>query len=499
VSNFKHNFAFTDDKFHSRPYSESKFIGSYAKFPTQSNSTYITFIKISRNNSENFKSLETSFKTFSGINFDLNTINGNYSVNVTIETKNDDINSFDADGRILLLDIESFETYVDAIKRNITETNPLTIDDCEMTHKELTKHTNSESDIMNYQMSQPDLLHGNMTDKASRFTHLKFVLPFSKHKFNATNLLNNTCYALKLYECFNENTFKCELKATKIAKTNLQKIVEDTKPKEPKPTEPQPPSQPKDIVLEQESQSYLVYIAVASAFLLIVLLLIAFEFRQKLKMNDLKLAALENKSRVRDFEIEGEMFAILQILLDDYVFTNDQFEVRRKDFQLTEKISSGNFGEVHLGIHKSSGIKVAIKKVLVDNNIMMEKAMIKETEIMKEFQSYHVVKLLGYILQSKPNWIVMELMDHMDLKSFLKQHDPNADSRTNNSYMKIEPIRLRPVSHMALEIADGMAYLESIHYIHRDLAARKNSELTNRINVETDKFLSQATAWSISI
>lgn len=86
---------------------------------------------------------------------------------------------------------------------------------------------------------------------------------------------------------------------------------------------------------------------------------------------------------------------------------------------------------------------------------------------MKQFNCFHVVKLIGVVSQGQPAYVLMELMSQGDLKNFLRLHRP--DEEDNNGR---QPPTLKQILLMAGEIADGMAYLADKKYVHRDLAAR---------------------------
>lgn len=86
---------------------------------------------------------------------------------------------------------------------------------------------------------------------------------------------------------------------------------------------------------------------------------------------------------------------------------------------------------------------------------------------MKAFDTAHVVRLLGVVSQGQPTLVVMELMANGDLKSYLRSHRPDADTYTGR-----QPPTLKRILQMAIEIADGMAYLAAKKFVHRDLAAR---------------------------
>lgn len=86
---------------------------------------------------------------------------------------------------------------------------------------------------------------------------------------------------------------------------------------------------------------------------------------------------------------------------------------------------------------------------------------------MKAFDTAHVVRLLGVVSQGQPTLVIMELMANGDLKSYLRSHRPDAES-----YSGRQPPTLKRILQMAIEIADGMAYLAAKKFVHRDLAAR---------------------------
>lgn len=122
--------------------------------------------------------------------------------------------------------------------------------------------------------------------------------------------------------------------------------------------------------------------------------------------------------------------------------------------------------------------------------------------------SHHVVRLLGVVGDFAPVYVVMELMQEGDLKSYLDRHKNISDqvcsvqgiiivclllSKTNHYYLPscltgflgsilslsilfnhlvADNTPLQRVIEMAAEAGDGMSYLEYRRVVHRDLAAR---------------------------
>lgn len=101
---------------------------------------------------------------------------------------------------------------------------------------------------------------------------------------------------------------------------------------------------------------------------------------------------------------------------------------------------------------------------------------------MKAFDTAHVVRLLGVVSQGQPTLVIMELMAHGDLKSYLRSHRP--DIENYDPTLIKHPPTLKQILQMAIEIADGMAYLSAKKFVHRDLAARNcmvSEDLTVKI------------------
>lgn len=94
---------------------------------------------------------------------------------------------------------------------------------------------------------------------------------------------------------------------------------------------------------------------------------------------------------------------------------------------------------------------------------------LNEASVMKQFDTHHVVRLLGVVSCGHPTLVIMELMANGDLKGYLRSHRPEYENGTDPPP---QPPTLRRILQMAIEIADGMAYLSAKKFVHRDLAAR---------------------------
>ncbi|XP_067887917.1 tyrosine-protein kinase FRK-like [Heterodontus francisci] len=135
--------------------------------------------------------------------------------------------------------------------------------------------------------------------------------------------------------------------------------------------------------------------------------------------------------------------------------TVDKWERPKEEFTLVKCIGSGNYGEVWQGIWNDN-VPVAIKMLKEDTTDSSN--FLKEAQIMKNFQHQNLIPLYAVCTRKQPFFIVTELMKHGDLLKFL---------RRSQGYFTVAQL-----IDMAVQIAAGMSYLESNHYIHLDLAAR---------------------------
>ncbi|NXN46277.1 INSR protein, partial [Rhinoptilus africanus] len=154
------------------------------------------------------------------------------------------------------------------------------------------------------------------------------------------------------------------------------------------------------------------------------------------------------------------------------VYVPDEWEVARDKITLLRELGQGSFGMVYEGIAKDivkgePETRVAVKTVNESASLRERIEFLNEASVMKGFSCHHVVRLLGVVSKGQPTLVVMELMAHGDLKSYLRSLRPDAENNPGRP-----PPTLREMIQMAAEIADGMAYLNAKKFVHRDLAAR---------------------------
>nr|XP_055074554.1 insulin receptor b [Misgurnus anguillicaudatus] len=154
------------------------------------------------------------------------------------------------------------------------------------------------------------------------------------------------------------------------------------------------------------------------------------------------------------------------------VYIPDEWEVPREMINVLRELGQGSFGMVYEGIAKDiikgePETRVAVKTVNESASLRERIEFLNEASVMKAFSCHHVVRLLGVVSKGQPTLVVMELMTHGDLKSYLRNLRPDAENNPGRP-----PPTLKEMIQMSAEIADGMAYLNAKKFVHRDLAAR---------------------------
>ncbi|KAM9017312.1 tyrosine-protein kinase Mer isoform 2-T3 [Ara ararauna] len=146
--------------------------------------------------------------------------------------------------------------------------------------------------------------------------------------------------------------------------------------------------------------------------------------------------------------------------------------VDRNALSLGKVLGEGEFGSVmegRLSQPEGTPLKVAVKTMKLDNFSQREiEEFLSEAACMKDFDHPNVIKLLGVCIelssQQVPRpMVILPFMKYGDLHSFLLR-----------SRLEMAPqfVPLQTLVKFMVDIALGMEYLSSRHFLHRDLAAR---------------------------
>lgn len=133
-----------------------------------------------------------------------------------------------------------------------------------------------------------------------------------------------------------------------------------------------------------------------------------------------------------------------------------QWEIPYQEITLLHEIGSGHFGKVWIGKWNGT-IDVAVKTC--KSSAMSNSAFYKEAQIMKQFRHHRLVALYGISSLHDSIYIITEYLSNGSLLDYLHDNRQNV-------------VRFSHLLYIALQIAEGMCFLESQGLIHRDLAAR---------------------------
>uniref|UniRef100_A0A4W3JSI9 Tyrosine-protein kinase n=1 Tax=Callorhinchus milii TaxID=7868 RepID=A0A4W3JSI9_CALMI len=133
----------------------------------------------------------------------------------------------------------------------------------------------------------------------------------------------------------------------------------------------------------------------------------------------------------------------------------DAWEIPRESLKLDKKLGAGQFGEVWMATYNKH-TKVAVKTM--KPGTMSVEAFLDEANIMKTLQHDKLVRLNAVVTKEEPIYIITEFMAKGSLLDFLKTDEGNK-------------LQLPKLIDFSAQIAEGMAFIESRNYIHRDLRA----------------------------
>ncbi|XP_076304800.1 proto-oncogene tyrosine-protein kinase ROS-like [Tachypleus tridentatus] len=185
---------------------------------------------------------------------------------------------------------------------------------------------------------------------------------------------------------------------------------------------------------------------------------------------DLQLSTLQEFPHPGSFVHQNNaLYALEDVPIDEELASVPQ--ICREQIVLTKFLGSGAFGEVFEGVaydlegESSPPTKVAIKTLRKGATNHEKTEFMKEAKLMSNFKHDHILSLLGVCLDNNPNFIILELMEGGDLLSYLR-------SSRNASVFGLQPLTLDDLLNICADVAKGCVYLEEMHFVHRDIAAR---------------------------
>ncbi|XP_062617741.1 inactive tyrosine-protein kinase transmembrane receptor ROR1-like isoform X3 [Saccostrea cucullata] len=158
-----------------------------------------------------------------------------------------------------------------------------------------------------------------------------------------------------------------------------------------------------------------------------------------------------------------------------------------------QELGEGAFGKVYkgevMGLYGDSTVsKVAIKTLKENASPKVKNDFRREVDLMTELRHPNIVCLLGVSMKQEPMCMLFEFMPYGDLHEYLLTHSPNSDmSSVDDESGKRIILEYPEMLFIAIQIAAGMEYLASHHFVHRDLAAR-NILVGDNLSVKISDF-----------
>ena len=135
------------------------------------------------------------------------------------------------------------------------------------------------------------------------------------------------------------------------------------------------------------------------------------------------------------------------------------YNTKENIIELKCKIFSGKpFSEVWEGTWNDTCTPARIKMLKPSPTSIAISDFLVEAHIMMKLQHEKIISFYAICTQEEPFYIVTELMKHGSLLDYLTKGEG-------------QHLKLPELMDIAEQVANGMAYLESQHCIHRDLAA----------------------------
>ncbi|KAK7495062.1 hypothetical protein BaRGS_00013702 [Batillaria attramentaria] len=155
-------------------------------------------------------------------------------------------------------------------------------------------------------------------------------------------------------------------------------------------------------------------------------------------------------------------------------------EFPAQNIRYLQELGEGAFGKVYkgelIGLYGDNSVtKVAIKTLKENASPKVQNDFRREVDLMSEMRHPNIVCLLGVCMRQEPMCMLFEFMVQGDLHEYLIMHSPHSDismvdkSRAGGGGKVLE---YPDMLHISTQIAAGMEYLASHHFVHRDLAAR---------------------------
>ena len=178
----------------------------------------------------------------------------------------------------------------------------------------------------------------------------------------------------------------------------------------------------------------------------------------------------------------------MQNFEDQMDFLKDtSLEYNHASLEMVGKLGEGAFSMVFKarapglqceGWQENDIVAVKILKEEMESDALQ--AFMSEVKISSKFQHRNVVKLIGVCTKTPEKCMIFEYMDLGNLKNVLRQSDPHKTGKSSptspsssldcaSGSVILTPAHFLPC---CLQVAQGLRYLASLKFVHRDIATR---------------------------
>lgn len=165
--------------------------------------------------------------------------------------------------------------------------------------------------------------------------------------------------------------------------------------------------------------------------------------------------------------------------------TNVVPELTADRLSLRQRLSEGSFGTVYVadahglpeygcGCGEDDAAEnkrlVAVKFLSETASAEHKREFVDDTKLLAVLEDVNISRVLGMSSVEEPLLVAMEYLEHGDLNQFLRCHLPEGSPEPLPA--GTPALGLGTLLYLAGQVASGMRYLESLNFVHRDLATR---------------------------
>ncbi|XP_067664724.1 BDNF/NT-3 growth factors receptor-like [Haliotis asinina] len=150
--------------------------------------------------------------------------------------------------------------------------------------------------------------------------------------------------------------------------------------------------------------------------------------------------------------------------------------IRPETICFLRELGEGAFGRVYLGtctglVEEGEVTLIAIKTLKDASSESVMKDFDREAELLANLQHDNIVTFYGVSQNNENYMMIFEFMSNGDLNNYLRSHGPDSSVICKGAQQNTA-LTITQLLHISNQIATGMDYLASQHFVHRDMATR---------------------------